>query len=79
MIIYYYGCKCGKTGSLIRKVEKYGRENNIEVITKNSKYNEEHRITHSNYLRELGISNGSYSAIIVEDNKITELDKWQIT
>lgn len=77
MTILYYGCNCGSIGHMIRKVTRYGRENNIEVRSINTKYDKEHLSNHAQYLDNLGRGNGGYPAIIIEEESVTLLSEWK--
>lgn len=77
MTVFYYGCNCGSLGTMIRKVKKYARSNNIEINTINTKYNHEQRTTHAQHLSNLEVVSGGYPAVIVDGESVALLSEWK--
>lgn len=56
---------------------KYGRDNQQDVEIKLSE-NPENRAEHVQYLKQAGLPADSYTAIIVDNGKVTRLREWNI-
>lgn len=77
LIVFYYGCNCGSLSSMIRKVHRYSKLNEIEAKTINTKYNHEQRTTHAQYLSNLEVVGGGYPAIVVDGESVILLSEWK--
>lgn len=76
MVIYISGClTCGRNGRQINRVMKYAREAGLDVEIKVSE-NTENRAEHVQYLEQAGLPKDSYTAIVVENGKVTRLREW---
>jgi hypothetical protein len=76
MTIYSYGCNCGSTGALIRRVTTQAKAEDKSVEIRNSKYSEEARIEHDAYLVSVGMRTDRREAIVVEGDKVVPLKLW---
>lgn len=78
MVVYISGClTCGRNGRQINRVMKYAREHSLDVEIKVSE-NAENRSEHVQYLEQAGLPKDSYTAIVVENGKVTRLREWNI-
>lgn len=76
MTVYYYGCRCGKVGTYIRKLQRYCAENNINLELKNSKYDKDVLEEHLECIKFLKLKGDKYTPLLKWDNIIMELFAW---
>lgn len=79
MDIYIYGCNCGITGVLVRKVRRYAAQNGYSVELHNSKYSRQDQQQHMELLGSIGAQTGEYTPIVVLDGKVILLKSWSLS
>lgn len=76
--IFIAGCAtCGINGWYIKRIQVYCRDNSINMEVVNSKYDDQARQEHADCIAQAGLDPAHYPAIVVQDNKVTELKKWK--
>lgn len=76
--IYIHGCNCGQKGSWVKRVQRYGEENGIQVLVFNSKYSQADADFHMSLLLENDLPSDSYTPIIIDEyGNVSELRTWR--
>lgn len=74
--VYLYGCNCGVNGAYIRKIRRYAQRLNLAFRLNETKYDKALRDRHRDYLMQLGLPVDSWTPLVVYNNQIMDLRKW---
>lgn len=77
VVVYYYGCNCGKLGSQIMKVETWANKNSLEFQSLNGKDSEEIRNQHKEYLSRVSPTIDRYLPIVIYNDEVILLSDWK--
>lgn len=79
MVVYVHGCtSCGRNGRQIQRLMTYCRENALDLEIKHSDGNAENAQEHFEWLYKAGLPSSSYTAIVVDNGKVTRLREWNL-
>lgn len=75
--LYLYGCQsCGINATYIRGCKSKCAREGIPFRVKNSKYDQQSRIEHSEYLMNNAIKTDKYPALVVYNDIVTTPREW---
>lgn len=77
--LYIYGCQtCGVNATYVRRLKALYNKGDIELDVKNSKYDTDALVQHTDFLKSTGMDVDTYPPIVVHDGEVTPLREWRL-